>query len=256
MSQTITNSKFIVNVSDNKENYSQRNNKYVHLNENGVVDVSAATMCNCTSICMALDYNGWQFPKSSKWAQPEDAFADFIMNSREIDKFYASYAPALYRDYKANTVDAKGKPTYYTPNEVHKVLEFATNAWLGTNVDAFKENVDIFEILKELINGRACVISGVFNGLHHIVTLVGAEWKLPTSGADVYNVVDSIFKTYKLPDFFIIDDPYGDFTLQYKAGFSGNDIRMTKEQFLSMIKPLNNNVCKMAHFIKSGPAIV
>ena len=29
----------IINVSDNKENYSQRNNKYVHFNKNGLKDI-------------------------------------------------------------------------------------------------------------------------------------------------------------------------------------------------------------------------
>lgn len=255
MSQKLEKNKFIVNVSDNKENYSQKNNQYTHANSKGVLDVKAATMCNFTSVCMALDYNGHQFPDLGKWTQPEDALADFTMTSKEVDDFYAKYAPALYKDYKKEVLDSKGKPAYYTPNEVHKVLEFATNLWLKDDIDNFRENVDIFDILKELINGRACVISGVFNGLHHIVTLVGAEWNF-VSSASIYNIVNSIFQTHKLPDTFIIDDPYGDFRKQYQNGFSGNDIRLSTKEFLSMIKPVGNEVVKMAHFIKSGPAIV
>lgn len=262
MSQKIENGKLIINVSDNKENYSQKNNQFIHeimWNGKTVADVKASTMCNVTSICMALDYNGWVFPDLGKWKQPEDALGDFIMKSAEVDEYYKTKMPALYKDYatkKCHEKDGKVIVDYYTPNEVHAVLAYGVNKWLGCEVDTFKENADIFDILKELINGKACVISGVFNGLHHIVTLVGAEWLLNGYSGNVYGAINSIAEAKKMPQTIIIDDPYGDFRQGYKTGFSGNDIKIPFNDFIKMIKPVGNAKIKMCHFIKSGAAVV
>ena len=50
----------IINISDGKANYSQRNNK-----------IKPHESCNVTSMCMALDYLGYSFPKGG-YEQPED----------------------------------------------------------------------------------------------------------------------------------------------------------------------------------------
>lgn len=255
--QKFENNFLIVNVSDNKENYSQRNNTYVHTNSKGAIDVKAGTMCNVTSICQALDYNGWKFPNLGNFKQPEDALANFIMTSPEVDAFYKAKMPSLYKDYKDQKMK-NGKPDYYTPNELHLCLAYGTNLWLGcTNAVTFKENCKIWDIFNELLEGRSCVISGQFNGLGHIVTLVGARWQYKeNSKTSVSQKLNEIIKNKVLPTSVIIDDPYGNFRNGYKAGYSGNDIVMTIDEFFKMIKPLNNHTVKWCQVIKSGAALV
>jgi len=248
--------KLVINVSDNKENYSQRNNQYIHTNKKGVKDVYSLTMCNMTSICMALDYNGWKFPKLGKWTQPEDALGDFIMKSSDVDKRYKEKMPALYKEYKSEKM-TNGKVDYYTPNEIHDLIAFGTNKWLGcSNAITFKEDADIWDIIKELINGRACVISGKFNGLNHIVTLVGCSWNFKEIPKMSMNkLISTIISEKRMPNEFIIDDPYGDFHKGYQVA-SGNDITLTTEEFYSCVKPLGNTQVKMCHFVSSGAAVV
>ena len=255
--QKFENNFLVVNVSDNKENYSQRNNTYIHKNNKGVTDVSASTMCNVTSICQALDYNGWKFPNLGKFKQPEDALADFILKSPEVDQFYKTKMPELYKDYREGKLDKNKKPAYYTPNELHACLAYGTNLWLGcTNAVTFKDSCSIFDIVKELIEGRACVVSGNFNGFGHIVTLVGARWNYKdTKGKTPAQALKEIIDKKILPTSWIIDDPYGDFRQKYKVGVSGNDVIMTADQFYSMLKPLNNSAVKWCHIIKSGAAV-
>lgn len=255
--QKFNGNKLVINVSDNKENYSQRNNQYVHLNEKGVKDVYAGSTCNVTSICMALDYNGWVFPDLGKWKQPEDSLAEYISTSVEIDARYKKMMPGLYKDYK-NMKMTNGKVDYYTPNEIHDLLAYGTNLWLGcSSAIKFNEKADIWDIIKELVNGRACVISGKFAGLNHIVTLVGCTWNFKSvPGASLTKTISTLISDKIMPTGFIIDDPYGDFHKQYKPGFSGNDIELTLEEFYSLVKPLGNTQVKMCHFVSDGVALV
>lgn len=255
--QIFQNNKLIINVSDGKVNYSQRNNQYIHRNSRGEIDVKASTMCNVTSIVMAAEYNGWKLPKG-KFAQPEDNFADFLMNSVDVDLFYKTKMPSLYADYKAEKRDDKGRPAYYTPNEIHAVLAHAFNLWIGcSTADTFRDYVKLDEIIDLLLQNRALVISGNFNDLGHIVTLVGCEYTVAHS--DVFNV-ESALKFIKdnniRPDNWIIDDPYGNYKLGYPANASGNDIRVPHADFVKIIKPCGDNLAKWAHIIASGAAVI
>lgn len=255
--QKFIDKQLIINVSDNKENYSQRNNKYIHTNKKGVKDVYYGSTCNTTSICQALDYNGWIFPDLGKWTQPEDALSEYITTSSDVDLRYKTKMPTLYKEYKEEKM-TNGKVDYYTPNEIHDLLAFGTNKWLGvTNAITFKEDADIWDIIKELINGRACVISGKFNNLNHIVTLVGCFWDFKeVPKISMNKLISTIVSEKRMPAGFIIDDPWGDFHYRYKAGISGNDVKMTTDEFYSMIKPFGNTQIKMCHFIQNGAAIV
>jgi hypothetical protein len=55
-----------INVSNGKENYSQRNN-----------ELDPFGSCNVTSMCMALDYIGYSFP-TGQYKQPEDNLYQFM----------------------------------------------------------------------------------------------------------------------------------------------------------------------------------
>lgn len=257
-----------IDVSEGKLNYSQRNNQYKHTSttENGeVVDVKASTTCNVTSIVQSLSYNGFVFPKG-KYDQPEDNLADFIMSSPKVDLYYKTHMPVLYENYKAKKTHRDPKTgavviDYYTPNEVHSVIAYAVNLWLGCEVDTFKENTPITDIVKEIIEERSCVISGVFNGLNHIVSLVGTQWTFdkpfPESWS-ISKIIENIQQTKTLPTKYIIDDPYGKWNAEkgYKSGLSGNNSELTAKEFMSMVKPVNNNSIKMCHLLKSGAAVI
>lgn len=255
--QLYQNQTLLINVSTGKINSSQRNNEYVHRNSSGQIDVSASTMCNFTSLVMAAEYNGWTLP-TGNFRQPEDNFAAFTMNSVDVDLFYKTKMPSLYADYKMEKLDENGKIAYYTPNEVHAVLAYAFNLWVGcTNADTFKTNVKLDEILEHLLQNRALVLSGIFNGLGHVVTLVGCEFDVKTP--EVFNV-ESALKFIKennlRPKNWIIDDPYGNYHNGYTPGQSGNDIKVPHADFVKMIKPCGDNLAKWAHIIQNGAAVI
>jgi hypothetical protein len=187
----------IVNVSREKENYSQRNNA-----------IKPFESCNVTSMVMALDYMGYQFPKGAH-EQPEDNLHAFI--------------------------EANGKNP-----EIHAELSEYTNRWMGRKVTGFNTSRKINDILAELLAGRPVVISGTFPGyptkkaipLGHIVCLVGAEWP----GKDWIGHPESV----------LWDDPYGN-TLKDWQG-TGNDVKVDFEKFVNWIKPVGNPSVKWGHF--------
>lgn len=240
-----------INVSKDKLNYTQLNNKYVHLNESGKKDVSAISMCNVTSICQSLDYNGWSFPKG-KFDQPEDNLAEFIMTNSEVLDFYKKNEPYSYQEWKAE------RPNSFSPVEIHSVLAFGVNKWLGKEVDTFELNANIWDITKEILNNRSCVISGAFpteNGgvLNHIVSLVGCIWnfnKVITKD----DAVSEVNKNKILPDTFIIDDTYARWNMLkkvYEYNKSGNDTKLTYKDFIDIMKPVRSQQAKYCHFLKS-----
>lgn len=149
-----------INVSEGKLNLSQRNNERDPFNT-----------CNVTSMIMALDYLGYDFPEG-KYKNPVDNF-HFFMTEQNL------------------------RPTW------HFELSRATNLWMDKKVTDFATGRSINAIFNELKNDRPVVLSGDFPGyptvrttpLGHIVVLVGAEW----DSAESEN-----------PKSIIIDDPYGD----------------------------------------------
>jgi hypothetical protein len=186
-----------INVSKGKVNFSQRNNL-----------IKPLESCNVTSMVMALDYLGYQFPKE-EYEQPEDNLRKFIEN-------------------------------YGKNPEVHAELSEYTNRWMNREVTRFSTNRKISDILAELLAGRPVVISGTFPGyptrrgkpLGHIVCLVGAEW----FGNDWIGPPDSI----------IWDDPYGNTLNDWKG--TGNDVKADFKTFIEWIKPVGDPLIKWGHF--------
>ena len=242
--------KIIFNVSDNLDNYTQKNNEYTEKLANR--KVNWATVCNCTSIAMALYYNGYKFPtaESDKFPQPVDRLTKFIMESKEVDAYYKDHMPAMYADYK------KGLKDCYTPNEIHSCLELGTNLWMGTTCDTFRMDVSLSELKKILIvDNMATVISGKFNKYNHIVCLVGASY---SETEELDKALDSgnmdLFLSTQPIDF-IVDDPYGAVCIGHPE-LPGNDIHIPYLDFINEIKPLGNPSIKWAHVFKKPAAIV
>ena len=167
-------------------------------------EVNPNKSCNTTSMVMAASYipeiwnlftNSELYKKySQKFKQPEDCLQQYML-------------------------DVGLRPTF------HDDLSKAFNQFVGKKVASFSMGMPLATMVKELKEGRPVVISGDFpksNGktLGHIVCLVGCEFSNEN-------------KT-EIPDYWIIDDPYGD-TLNDWQG-SGNDIKLTHDYFMKHIK--------------------
>lgn len=239
----------IFNVSDNKANYSQRNNEYKWYG-NGDAKVTASTMCNLTSMCMAADYMGYNFP-DGKYDQPEDNAADFTMKSPEVDAYYKAKMPAMYADYKA------GKEGCYTPNEIHAVLSYAMNLWMGCQMTQFIDNMPIKDMLTKLTyDNEPMVISGKFDKLSHIVVLVGAIYK--NNLGTVNPTLEQAYESIKInkPLYMIYDDPWGCTYNYADTTKKGNDVIIPYKKFISDIKPFNNETIKWAHTFNKPAATI
>lgn len=226
-------------VSANKENYSQNNNLYRYVQ--GLARVTPATECNVTSMVMGGDYAGYGFP-SGKYAQSEDNFADFMISSPEVDAKYKETMPAMYADWKA------GKKGSYPPNEIHSLLSFGFNLWLGTTATYFSTNTPIQAIIDDITQkALPVVMSGKFGNLGHIVCLVGLV--VPAIKTEGRIILDDVKD-------FLIDDPYGNYLSGYSDGAaSGNNIVMPKADFLSIFKPLGDDKVKWSHRFNQPAAL-
>jgi hypothetical protein len=170
--------------------------------------------CQVTSMVMGLSYIGWEFPKG-EYEQPEDNLKAYFM--------------------------AQGKNP-----EIHADLAEYTNRWLGKAAVSFSTKRTMPQIINEILEGRPVIMSGQFPGfptrrtqpLGHIVCLVGCEWQPANAGNPVAS-----------PDFFIIDDPYGDTLNDWKG--SGNDIRLDAGTFYNWMKPEKDQGIKWGHFLKT-----
>lgn len=262
-----------INVSENKCNYSQRNNK-----------IDPCSTCGTTNMIQALDYCGWEFPKDNTLTQPEDCFTKFCRSNDEVLEYYKTKYPSMYNNWmqesfklfgkgksinetnfksliKSNNIWKEHFPESFPPNEVHDVLNFAANKWLGYDKDEityFKENSTEEEIDKSLLDGRPVVSSVKFGNWGHIITIVGIEFEAKTKYANSLSDVFYDFEHFDGPETiknYIIDNTYGRFnfdTMKYDA-VSGNDEKIERHKFLSMLKPIGCPTIN-AHFFKKGPA--
>ena len=101
----------------------------------------------------------------------------------------------------------------------------------------FLPGVSIETIIAHLKKGGGVVLSGEFRlkkrNLHHIVSLAGF---VTDGNEDVTQ--------------FIIDDPYGDFRTDYHDQH-GNNILITRDEFVVIFKPTGVETVKWAHLVTS-----
>jgi len=221
----------IINLSEGKANYSQRNNK-----------VRPMATCNTTSMIMGLIYSGIKLPIIPNGIQPEDALTKFLLEDQRVDDYYKKMHLAEYQKYISS---GKNPNKSYPPNELHVVLAYGTNLWVGQQVVTFSFNATINQILFSLVKGKAVVQSGFWSGLNHITCIVGFE-------TDQENI-----KEVKTPNDIdlskvkniIMDDPFGDYKTGYKVQL-GNDIIVPYKDYMSFTKPLGL-LNKWAHFISN-----
>jgi len=92
----------IVNNSDGKPYYSQRNN-----------ELNPSSACNVTSMVSGLVSASWPLP-AGKYKQPEDNLLEFIRSN-----------PAVQKRWDA--IDPQHKTP---PNQLHELLCLGTNLWV------------------------------------------------------------------------------------------------------------------------------
>jgi hypothetical protein len=247
MGITIDGNKVIYNVSDGLINYSQRNNKYVLKRKNSIINYT--NVCNVESICMGSSYAGWIFPDEpySQYEQEGDRLTAFCLEDKRVLDFYKEKMPVLWKEWNED------KPGALPPNQVHRVLEFATNTWFGARVVTFSESFSILYMLSQLIEENLPVVvsgnfpksSGSKEKIGHIVVLVGA----------VYDKENITYESAK-PTHLIFDDPWGNFMEGYEKKLPGNDIVCPFDEAIGYLKPLNISDKKWGYTFNRGAAIV
>lgn len=229
-----------INNSKNFPYYTQRNNV-----------VAGNQACNVTSMTMGLIYNKIIYRKDDKWfnykgedlyeknkdslpsilySQFEDNLMHFMRNDSRILDYYNRTYPNLYMDWinERDAIEKKGieenKYAFksYPPNELHLCLSYGVRLFIGEDVTKYEtQGIDV--INKRLKNGESIVVSGVFQGLNHIVCVVGLQYEKETGKAVNY----------------IIDDPFYR-TLDYASKKTGDDSCITADEFMNCVKPQNN----------------
>lgn len=213
-------------LGDSSNFYNQRNNR-----------IDPYNTCTPTNIVQALEILGYSFPSEpySEYSQPEDRLTLFTRNDPSVLDFYSKLYP---REYKSWITTKKNNP----PNEFHKVMEFATNSWMGRKVVEFVENFPIQDIIKEiLVNNRPLVVSGLFNNLNHVVTIEGLEilehsWQTKPQSELTFDDIENI----------IIWDTYGE-TYVYDGVKNGYNIHIPPYKLISDLKNLNSTSTKWCY---------
>jgi hypothetical protein len=160
---------------------------------------------------MGSSYSGWRFPKEpySDYKQEEDRLTKFALEDPRVSEFYKTTMPALWKEWQDGDEDS------LTPNEVHRVLTFATNTWFGSKVVEFSENLPLTTMFTEIIEKNLPVVvsgnfpkeSGSTATIGHIVVLVGLIYN---EKAVLTNGKFNLPKALKTPPTTIIcDDPGG-----------------------------------------------
>ena len=212
-----------IQLSNKSDWASQRNNQIWPLSS-----------CGTTSAIMGLKATGIDIPKTE--GQPEDALTR-LLETNEAYQIMKQIAPWAY--------DASGIPIY-PPRQVHLMLEWGINEFIGKEVDVFSDSVSMKRILYNIaIDQGAVLVNGRFTSYGHIVCIVGFQ----TQQKDIFECVTA--KDIKLDkvDHVIVDDPYGD----YHSGYivtNGNDIEFTLNEFNHLTNNYNDMRRKWAHLLK------
>lgn len=245
------------NVSKGFENYSQRNNVITPLDA-----------CGPTNFIQALEYAGWQWDNSifPELNQPEDKLCKFTRTNKDVLAYYEKHYYGMFKNWQNESnklAKEQGKKYWevrcidsYPPNEVHDVMSYAVNLFLGYSpkdlvekrpVSKFVNKFDEALVVYNIIN-KLPVVSSVDpfkRGSGHYITIVGfvAEDDFDEKATFNSQLLSKI-KEY------IIDNTYGkfDFINKKYIAVSGNDEHIERNKFLEIIKPV-------AHYFNEGAAV-
>lgn len=194
-----------INLSDGKKYLSQLNNK-----------ISPMSTCNTTSAIMALEVSNISYSIPDGWEQPEDYLTSILHSEGSYQRMKEKY-PWAVRDG-------------YEPNEVHGMLEWGINKLVGRQVDTFITSASINQMINNLFyNRKAVLVSGKFTATGHIVCVVGFS-SIQTEEDFLVNGFDP-----REIEYFIIDDPYGDWHTGYKNR-NGDNVKLSFDEFNDLTK--------------------
>ena len=190
--------------------------------------------CGPTSMAMALFQAGY-----TDWVKKDEDPADTITKALMTDEAYERMYSIL-----------GAKETNWKPFNIHAVLTWGVNKMLKKQVSTFKTTWSINEVILNIIKGGGAVLSGDFtlpNGveLGHIVSLAGF--------ATYQQNIEEAEKTedINLSDipYFIIDDPYGDYTKGYRD-HHGMNIEFDYNLFYDTLRKKGDHRKRWAHLIQ------
>lgn len=242
-------------------NSTQRNNQLVWPPEKeyplAQYRTSWKNMCNVTSMVMALEYAGFKFP-TGQFTQPEDNLAYFILTDTRVREYFQKSMPAMYTLF-IRSLEGKCTPTELNqmcfPTEIHDILAYGTNLWIGTSAVEFKQNLNFKKALWAYMvkDNKPMVISTTFGGFGHIVTVTGVTYKAqdcPPVDATIPEVT---------PLSILVDDPWGKYnptTNTYDSPSGGNDIEIPWNVVQAKVKPCNSPIMKWAHCFKQSACTI
>lgn len=209
-----------ITISRDADYHTQRNNK-----------LYPGSSCNTTAMIMALKTNKIEF-ESPQNTQEED-YLSSILDSNEAHNVMKNRFPWAV---------AEGRPA----REVHGMLEWAVNEKLvGRPVVTFTTLASMAEILFNLTQGLASVMTGRFTASGHVVAVVGFH-------TEQRNILESgspgEIDTSKVVSV-VVDDSFGDFHSGYKNP-QGNDIEFPYEEFNSITRSYGDERKKWAHLFR------
>jgi len=245
--------KKIIRCDIGKKNYSQLNNK-----------VNPKNTCNSTSMVMGLDYMGYKFPDEifPEFEQPEDKLTMLCYTDQEVLDFYKNLSRPMFDQWIAETKKiSEESPSLplkdyifkdsYPPNEVHAVLSFAVNKFVGKpDATYFKSDTTVEEMIKELTEKKPVVTSVAFgnpkNPINHLLLLTGVEIESNDEG-----------KSWS-PLRIFADDTYGRYDMKnkkYNLSVSGNDVDFQIDDFVACMKGIGSPR-KWVHFFNYPVEVV
>lgn len=210
-----------IDVSTDKPYHTQINNLSVPM-----------TACNTTSSVMFLIDNEEELPDVGD-AQYEDVLTG-ITETPEAYEAMRRLAPWAFKPFRSGEAQ-------YPPREVHVMLDWAMEKWLGRKVSTFREDVRLEELAMELVRGRAVIINGRFTPQGHVVELVG----LRTRQESILFVPRAQYIQVSEIEWWTIDDPRGDYRTGYQD-VKGNGVTVPRDLFNGLTNTYNRN-SKWAH---------
>ncbi len=213
-----------IDVSTGKPCHTQINNKRV-----------PTRACNTTSFVMFLLDNGVRLP-STGGEQEEDVLTG-ITESPEAYKAMRRLAPWAFSPFRT------GSPTY-PPRQVHVMLDWAMERWIGRKVSIFRTDVSLAELVLELVRGRAMVINGKFTPGGHVVELVG----LLSRQDDLGSARREKDVDVRAIEWWRIDDPYGNYHTGYEDP-KGNGVTIPFDLFNNLTNAYGKDK-KWAHLYR------
>lgn len=248
------------NLSKDFSNYSQRNNEIV-----------PNSSCGPTNMVQALEYAGWEWDNNMypELKQPEDKLTKFTRTNKDVLAYYATHYRNMYNNWmkEAKEKAKLQKKEYwkvdcidsYAPNEVHDVMSYAVNLFIGYTPDDLKKMerrpVTRFynefiekDVVNSLVRGNPVVSSVNFNGCGHYITFVGFEASDSFDEETAKNALTGLVSLDKLNENcqciqnYIIDNTYGKFDFKNKKyiAVSGNDEVIDRFQLLKVVKPVTH----------------